>query len=104
MGYSATHHTEPARDARREEMSVIERAADFIWRNARLLERTLFARLFLDGPGEPVVNALRAYRNPDGGLGLSLEADMRAPSSQPLHCEIALRALHQAGMRDPAIA
>jgi hypothetical protein len=85
-------------------MTVLEHAADFIWRNARLLERTLFERLFRNGAAEPVLNAVRAYRNSDGGFGHALEADIRAPGSGPLHCEIALRTLQQAGIRDAGIA
>jgi hypothetical protein len=38
----------------------LERAADFLWRNARLLERTMFAREFLGGPPGAVINALMA--------------------------------------------
>lgn len=82
----------------------LERAADFLWRNARLLERALYALLFASGPSQPVVSALRAYRNPDGGFGHGLEPDVRAPNSMPLHTEIALRALNSASVLDPEIA
>ena len=64
----------------------LERAADFLWRNARLLERTMFAQEFLGGPPDAVLNALMAYRNADGGFGSALEPDVRAPGSMPLHC------------------
>jgi hypothetical protein len=82
----------------------IEHAADFIWCNARLLERAIFARVFLKGSSEAVIAALNAYRNPDGGFGNALEADIRAPGSTPLACENALRALREADIRDPALA
>jgi hypothetical protein len=82
----------------------LERAADFIWRNARLLERALFARVFLDGPADAVLAALRAYRNPDGGFGNALEADVRAPTSTPLACEVALIVLNEAAIIDRDIA
>ncbi|MGO9451657.1 MAG: hypothetical protein ACLQDV_11545 [Candidatus Binataceae bacterium] len=82
----------------------IERAADFIWRNARLLERAMFAHEFLDGAADAVVAALSAYRNPDGGFGNALEADIRAPGSTPLVCENALRALCDVQIRDARIA
>ena len=82
----------------------LDRAATFVWGHARLLERTLFARRFLAGPAEPVVAALLAYRNPDGGFGHALEPDVRSPRSMPLHCEIALRALQDAGVRHGEIA
>ena len=85
-------------------MDVLTRATDFLWRNARLLERTLFACCFLDGPAAHVHDVVHVYRNPDGGFGHALEPDIRAPASQPVHVEVALRALHAAGVRDTALA
>jgi hypothetical protein len=82
----------------------LDRAATFLWGHARLLERALFARRFLGAPAEPVVAAVLAYRNPDGGFGHALEPDVRSPFSMPLHCEIALRALQDAGVRHAEIA
>jgi len=82
----------------------IERATDFMWRNARPLERALFAHEFLNGTADAVVAALLAYRNSDGGFGNALEADIRAPGSIPLACENALRALCDARIRDARIA
>jgi hypothetical protein len=84
--------------------SSLERAAKFIWSNARLLERTMFAREFLGGPPIAVINALMAYRNPDGGFGNALEPDVRAPASMPLHCEQALWVLREADIRDHQVA
>ena len=72
---------------------VVERAADFIWRNARLLERQLFAHLWLDAPCEGVLGALQAYQNADGGFGNALEPDKRCPASQPVDVEMALHIL-----------
>ncbi len=84
--------------------ATIEPAADFIWRNARLLERAIFSRVFSTGSSQAVIAALTAYRNADGGFGNALEPDMRAPGSTPLACENALRALREADIRDPALA
>src|SRR6516165_2453596 len=84
--------------------SSLERGAEFIWRNARLLERTLFAREFLCSPRAAVINALIAYRNTDGGFGNALEPDVRAPHSMPLHCEQAMYVLREADIRDPQLA
>ncbi len=84
--------------------TIINNAAKFIWNNARLLERVLFAHLFEGGPRDIVAAAVAAYRNDDGGFGHALEPDVRAPSSQPLFCEIALRALHAASIRDSTLA
>ena len=84
--------------------AMIEHAADFIWRNARLLERAIFSRAFSNGSSEAVIVALTAYRNGDGGFGNALEPDIRAPGSIPLACENALLALREADIRDGALA
>ena len=89
---------------RKKAVPSLKRATDFMWRNARLLERAIFTRAFLDGPPAAVTAALGAYRNQDGGFGNALEPDMRAPGSTPLACEVALRALCEAEIRDPALA
>jgi hypothetical protein len=91
-------------DNRRKSAASLERATDFIWRNARLLERTLFAHAFEGQPADTVTAAVLAYRNADGGFGHAMEPDVRAPDSMPLHCEIALRALRDAKIRDASIA
>jgi hypothetical protein len=77
------------------EPSRFERAADFIWRNGRLLDRQRLAHLFRGAPSAPVVSALRAYQNADGGFGNALEPDKRCPDSQPVDVEVALRMLDE---------
>lgn len=85
--------------------SVLGRAQNFIWRNARLLDRHLFAHLFMHGPLEPVLTALRAYQNHDGGFGNALEPDMRCPTSQPVSTEFALQLLDLVdGFTSPMVA
>ena len=76
-----------------ERSQRLQNAQDFIWRNARLIERYLFTCLFANGSKEPVLAALRAYQNEDGGFGNALEPDKRCPSSQPQDIEIALHIL-----------
>jgi len=75
----------------------IELAAEFIWRNARLLDRQRFAYHFLGGSRDGVLSALRAYQNADGGFGNALEPDMRCPDSQPQFQEAGLRILDEVG-------
>ncbi len=77
----------------------VDRAAaeTFIWSTARLLDRHRYAMLFQDGPAQPVIAALRAYENPDGGFGHALEPDVRCPSSQPAPTYTALEVLGEAG-------
>ena len=75
------------------EHGIVERAEQFIWLNARLLERQLFDHLFRGGPRESSLAALRAYQNADGGFGNALEPDKRCPTSQPIDVEIAMKRL-----------
>ena len=75
-------------------------AVTFLQANARVLERRRFACLFESASPEPVVSALRAYRNEDGGFGHALEPDMRAPTSQPVGIHTALEILHEVGVTD----
>lgn len=82
----------------------ITRAREFLFSEARLLERLLFAVIFEDASPQAVGNLIQAYQNPDGGLGHALEPDVSCPESQPLFVEAGLKALHHAGLRDLAIA
>jgi len=80
------------------------RATDFMWRTARLLERFRFAHLFLGGPREPVLAALRPFQNADGGFGNAIEPDLRCPDSQPVPTWNALEIMDEAGVFDAALA
>jgi hypothetical protein len=79
-------------------------AENFIWSAARLVDRHRYTLLFADGPAEPVVEALRGYRNPDGGFGHGLEPDLRCPISQPSPTLYALEILNEAGAADGHMA
>ncbi len=81
----------------------LEAAKTFLHANARVLERRRFEHLFEGGPREPVLDALRAFRNEDGGFGHALEPDMRAPTSQPVGIHTTLEILHEAGAHDDAM-
>jgi hypothetical protein len=82
---------------------VLPRARTFLYGNARVLERRLFAARHDGGPAAGVVDALRAYRNSDGGFGHALEPDKRCPASTPADVEFALRTLHAVGVRDDGL-
>lgn len=89
-----------AADPARKVGGMIERARSFIWHSARVLEQRRFEHLF-DGAGaEPVLTALLAYRNTDGGYGHALEPDGRGPTSQPLHVLTALHLLDELGAKE----
>ena len=78
----------------------IEAARQFVHANGRVLERHRLATLIDGAPTEPLLNALRAYRNPDGGFGHALEPDVRCPGSQPAATLQALEVLVEVGATD----
>lgn len=80
------------------------RAEGFLWSNARLLERQLFAYHFRGGSREAVLAALLAYQNPDGGFGNALEPDIRCPASQPVPTQHALEILDAIGFEPAVVA
>lgn len=80
------------------EATILSRAEEFIWSNARLLERRQFAHLFKGAPAELVRTALQAYQNEDGGFGNALEPDKRCADSQPVDQEMALHVLDEVGL------
>ncbi|WP_018685934.1 hypothetical protein [Actinokineospora enzanensis] len=74
---------------------AVSRAEDFIHRTARILERRRYEHLFKGAPAAPVLTALSAYQNPDGGYGNALEPDGRGPGSQPVTTLFALHVLRE---------
>lgn len=80
-------------------MTDLAAARRFVADHARLIDRRRFAVLFDGAPRELVATALRAYRNPDGGIG-ALEPDLRTPASQPIPLLYAFDILHECGLRD----
>lgn len=78
-------------------------AQRFLQAEARVLERRLFATQFQGAPPDGVVDALRGYRNADGGFGHGLEPDKRCPASLPLDTEVAFQALAAVGAADPGL-
>jgi hypothetical protein len=78
----------------------VESAERFVLANARLLDRHRLAVLLHGAPVGPVLAALRAYRNPDGGFGHALEPDVRGPESEPAATLHALEVLGEIGALD----
>jgi hypothetical protein len=79
-------------------------ARRFLYAEGRLLERRIFGVLFEQAEPGGAIDAVRGYRNPDGGFGHGLEPDKRVPDSQPLDVEAALYAMDAAGRVDPGLA
>ena len=84
---------------------MIDKAQEYIWATARVLEQRRFEFLFGDD-GDPaaIKAALEPYKTADGGYGYALEPDGRGPTSQPPHIWTALEVLEELGETDPAIA
>lgn len=78
-------------------MADLDAAEEFIFHEARLLERLRFAHLFRGAPAEPVLTALDAYRNEDGGFGNALEPDLRGAGSEPIPTQYAMEFLDELG-------
>ena len=76
---------------------MLGRARSFLSVNARLLERLRYACLFEKAAPEPMLRALEAYQNPDGGYGNGLEPDLRGPESEPIPVWTALGLLDEIG-------
>ncbi|MCP2013817.1 hypothetical protein L1280_000945 [Deinococcus sp. HSC-46F16] len=70
------------------------RARAFLLERGRPLEVARFRHAFEGGNAADVLQALRTYRNPDGGFGRALEPDVRAPESSVLATATALEVLH----------
>jgi hypothetical protein len=85
-------------------MIDLDAARTFIAAHGRLLDRSRFALLVDGEPPEPVLRALAAYVNDDGGFGRALEPDVRDPSSQPLAVLSAFDVLDEAGAGDHPLA
>jgi hypothetical protein len=79
-------------------------AKRFIYDAARLLERHRLAVLSGDASAGRVLDALRPYRNDDGGWGHALEPDLRGPDSQVSGALSALEVLAELGAdADPEV-
>ena len=82
----------------------VDAAERFVLANARLLDRHRLAVALHEAPVEPLLEALRAYRNVDGGFGHALEPDIRAPTSEPSATLRALEVLAEVDALDDAMA
>ena len=85
------------------ESQVLSKAKDFLYKNARLLDRKRFEYHFEGGSSVEVINVLRTYQNVDGGFGNALEPDIRCPQSQPVPTEMALTIMDEVECFDTGI-
>lgn len=73
----------------------LARARHFLQDHARSLEQALVAFRLDGAPAEPVLEALVAFQNADGGFGHGLEPDLRSPSSCPFTTSVAFQVLRE---------
>lgn len=83
-------------------MTAFEKAREFIYRNARLLDLARWQYHFENGSKENVLNALSYYQNDDGGFGHALEADSFNPNSSPIQTWAATEILREIDFTDNA--
>lgn len=81
---------------------AFDRARRVMFEHARPLDRARFRYLFESGPSEDVLDALRAFANPDGGFGHGLEPDLQLPGSSVMVTTHAIHPLREIGAGDDA--
>lgn len=72
-------------------------ARDFIYSNARLIERHLFSFQFEDSATDMVERALSGYQHANGLFGFGLELYKRASAPQPVDQAFAMEILDAIG-------
>jgi hypothetical protein len=81
----------------------VDAAEQFIYANARLLDRHRLGALRDGASSTGVVETLRCYRNDDGGLGHALAPDVRAPYSETTAALHGLEVLNEVGRLDDSM-
>jgi len=84
---------------------AVSRAERYLLLHGRLIDRLRFEALFRGASRTRVLDALRCYRNDDGGFGNALEPDLRGSGSQPEPVEVAFWILDELdAFDDPMVA
>ena len=78
----------------------IDRARNFIYRNARPLDLARWQYLFENGSKEEVLKILATYQNEDGGFGHGLEPDCWNPNSSPIQTWVATEIMREVNLND----
>ncbi|MDQ0254044.1 hypothetical protein J2S74_001417 [Evansella vedderi] len=68
-----------------------ERAVNFIFTNARPLDRRVLEYHFFNGEKSAVLNELMKYQNKDGGVGKGIEPDIQSVESSPIATSVAMQ-------------
>ncbi|MBC8453158.1 MAG: hypothetical protein H8D69_01655 [Chloroflexi bacterium] len=78
--------------------SAFERAANFIVKHARPLDRAQFEYHFGAGSVSSVLDELARFQNRDGGFGHGVEPDVRMPNSSPFVSSVAFQVIVEMGI------
>lgn len=67
---------------------------DYMSKEARPLEKSIFNYYFNDSNGDDILDMLEEFQNIDGGFGGGIEPDFKLPQSSPMATSIGLRYLN----------
>lgn len=68
---------------------------NWVYRNARPLDLSLWQYHFENGSKEAILSALSYYQNSDGGFGNTIDPDNWNPNSTPYNAQIVIKMLRQ---------
>ena len=74
---------------------ILPKVQEFIFLNARKLDKTLFLYEFGNQQADLVFVELLKYQNVDGGFGNALEPDIRMTESSPIATTVAFQYINE---------
>lgn len=81
-------------------MEMLEKAREFIYRNARPLDIARWNYLFETSDKQDVIKYLKAYQNSDGGFANALEPDSWNQKSTPMQTWVATKIMKEMYLND----
>lgn len=81
-------------------METMEKAQEFVYKNARPIDLARWNYLFENGESAEVIKYLIAYQNKDGGFGNALEPDSWNEKSTPLQTWAATKIIKEIGLEN----
>ncbi len=75
------------------------KACDFVRKNARTVDRSMFEYHFEGGSVVAVLEELVKYQNSDGGFGNAIESDLRLRASSPFATSVGLQYCTKIGLK-----
>jgi len=81
-------------------MEALEKAREFVYKNARPIDVARWDFLFENGDGSEVIKYLSSYQNKDGGFGNALEPDCWNKKSTPMQTWAATKIIKEIGLEN----